>query len=91
MCYLFVNISGSCRLGWHLESNGHQSCHAVTLSDDVIQNLMPLENNNVHSPNKPECLNFQKLQPFIPKYPLKHQYLQEKSYIKMVPTICSIH
>ena len=60
------------------KSNGHQSCHTVTLSDDVIQNLMSFQNNNVHSPNKPECLNFQKFQPFIPKYPLNHQYLQEK-------------
>ena len=91
MCYLFVNISGSCQLRWHRESNGHQSCHTVTLSDDVKENLMSFKNNNVHSPNKPECLNFQKFQPFIPKYPLKHQYLPEKSYVKTIPTICSIH
>ena len=67
---------------------------AVTLSnlsDDVIQNLMSFENNNVHSPNEPEYLNFQKLQPFIPKYPLNHQYLLQTSYIKMIETICSIH
>ena len=81
MCYLFLNTNGNCQLG----------CHTVTLSDDVIQNLMSFDNNNVHSPNKPECLHFQKFQPLIRKYPLKHQYLQEKNYIKMIPTICSIH
>ena len=58
MCYMFVNINDSCQLGWHGESNGHQSCHTVTLSDDVIQIIMSFENDNVHSPNKIECLKF---------------------------------
>ena len=42
---------------------------------------------NAQSPKKVECLYFQKFQPFIPKYPLKHQYLREKSH----QTISSIH
>ena len=33
------------------KSNGNQSCHTITLTDDVIQNLMLFENNNVHSAN----------------------------------------
>ena len=52
---------------------------------------MSFENNNVNYPKKPEGLYFQKFQPFIPKYPLKHQYLLEASYISMIPTISSIH
>ena len=67
---------------------------AVTLSLYLMMSykiLCRLKNNNVHSPNKPECLNFQKFQPFIPKYLLEHQYVLETSYIKMILTICSIH
>ena len=30
----------------------NQSCHTVFLTDDVIQNPLPFENNNVHSPKK---------------------------------------
>ena len=45
----------------------------------------------VHSPEKPECLYFQKLPPFIPKYPLKHQYLLKTSYIQMISMISSFH
>ena len=29
-----------------------QSCHTVTLTDDVIQNPMSFENSNIHSPKK---------------------------------------
>ena len=32
-----------------------QSCHTVTLTDDVIQNPMLFENNNVDSLKKQTC------------------------------------
>ena len=52
MYYLFVNINGSCQLAWHWESNGHQRCHTVTLSDGVVQNLMWSASSYAHGPNK---------------------------------------
>ena len=76
MCWLFVSID--------------QTCHTVTLTDDVMQNPMSLENNSIHSPKKKTMQYFKNLQPFTSKYPLKHQYLLETSYIKMIPTISSI-
>ena len=96
-----VNINGSCQLGWHLESNGHRSCHTntllyrscrnVNLTDDQIQNHMSFEKICLQS-NKPEYLYyFQKFPTFIQKYPLKHQYLLRASYIQMIPTISSFH
>ena len=36
-------------------------------------------------------LNFKNIQHFVSKYQLIHQYLLETSYIKMIPTISSIH
>ena len=59
------------------ETNGQQSFHTVTVSDDVIPSLMSFEKNNVHSANKAEFVNFQIFQTSIPKYLLKHQYLIE--------------
>ena len=63
----------------------HQSCHTVPLTDDVIQNPMSFENNNAMS----TVSHFQKFQPLIPKNPLKHQYLLETNYIRMIPTMSS--
>ena len=44
-----VNINGSCQLGWHLESNGHQNCHNVTLlyrgCHTVISTDYQIQNN----------------------------------------------
>ena len=52
-----------------------QSCHTVTLTNDVYKNPMPFENNNIRSPKKTRMLYFKNVQLFISKYPLKHQYL----------------
>ena len=54
----------------------------VLLSVKSFEKKFPLS-------KKPECLIFQKFPRFIPKHSLKHQYLLEKSYIHMIPTIRS--
>ena len=42
-----------------------QSCHTVTLTDDVIQNPMSFENSNIHSPKKKKKMLYLKIfQPF---------------------------
>ena len=46
----------------------HQSCHTVTLTDDVIQNPMSLENNNVLSAKKNK---FSKVSIFNSKMPVE--------------------
>ena len=69
----------------------HHSCQTATLTNDVIQNLTSLMNNNVHSLKKQDRYNFQKFQLLIPKYPMDHQYLLETSYIKLISTMGSIH
>ena len=51
--------------------------------------LMLFKNNNIHSPKQKQTIIFSKY--FISKYPLKHQYLPETSYIKMIPTVSFIH
>ena len=40
---------------------------------------------------KPQNAKISKVSGFIPKYPLKHHYLLEISYIKMIPTISFIY
>ena len=54
--------------------------------------LMLFKNNNIHSPKQKQNIIFSKFSKyFISKYPLKHQYLPETSYIKMIPTVSFIH
>ena len=68
-----------------------QSCHTVTLTNDVMQKLCRLRTTISTVQNKNRMLNFKNIQHFISKYQLNHQYLLETSYNKMIPTISSIH
>ena len=53
-----------------------QSCHTVTLANDVIQkSCVVREQQYPQSKKKNRMLYFKNVQLFISKYPLKHQYL----------------
>ena len=70
MFYLFVNINSSRQLGWHCKSNEHQSCHTVTLNDDVTQNPMSFE-KKMSTVQKNRMLIFSKFSIFYFKIPVE--------------------
>ena len=68
-----------------------QSCHTVASTNDVIQkSYVVLEQQYPELKKKNRMLCFRNFQSFTSKCPLKHQYLPETSYIKMIPRISSI-
>ena len=63
MCYLSIKIMAA--VNWdNTEKVIDQSCHTVTLTDDVIQNPKSFKNNNIHSPKKTRMLIFLKFSTF---------------------------
>ena len=66
-----------------------QSFHTFTLTNDVMQKSYVIWEQL--SKKKKQNAIFQKISTFYFKMLLKHKYLLEKSYIKMIPTISSIH
>ena len=85
LCYLKPTVS---QLGWYWETEKVMGTRTVTLSLSMMISYKILFRwrtamSRVQKEKKNRMLKFRKFQPLIPKYPLKHQYLLETSYIKM--------
>ena len=72
-----------------------QSSPNVTLTNDGIRKYYVVWEQQYPQPKKkqknPECYIFKNFQLSTSNCPLKHQYLLETSYIKVIPMISSIH